>query len=50
MPKVIIVEPDITEEENQKNWQRVEEILNSIAQDLKITQDEDVELKDCCNL
>lgn len=32
MPEIIIVEPDITDEENEKNWERVQEVINSIIQ------------------
>ncbi len=34
MPKVIIVEPDITPEENEENLKRIIEVLESIAQKL----------------
>ncbi|ACA46312.1 hypothetical protein CFSAN001628_006729 [Clostridium botulinum CFSAN001628] len=34
MPKVIIVEPDITPEENEENLKRVIEVLESIAQEI----------------
>lgn len=33
MPKVIILEPDITEEQNEENLKRVIEVLESIAQE-----------------
>ncbi|WP_278523244.1 hypothetical protein [Clostridium cochlearium] len=33
-PKVIIVEPDVTEEENEENLRRIEEVLQSIADEL----------------
>ncbi|EJT6501410.1 TPA: hypothetical protein K8N36_000950 [Clostridium perfringens] len=32
--KVTIVEPDITEEENEKNWQMVLKALEPIAQEI----------------
>lgn len=34
MPKITIVEPDITPEENEENLKRVIEILESIAQEI----------------
>lgn len=34
MAKVIIVEPDISEEENEENLKRVIEVLESIAQEI----------------
>lgn len=30
MSEVIIVEPDITDEENQENWEEVQEVINLI--------------------
>lgn len=30
MPEVIIVEPDITDEENQENWEKVQQVINLI--------------------
>lgn len=32
--KVTIIEPDITEEENEKNWQMVLKALEPIAQEI----------------
>lgn len=34
MPKVTIIEPDITPEENKENLKRVIEVLESIADEL----------------
>lgn len=34
MPKVIIIEPDITLEENEENLKRVIEVLESITQEI----------------
>lgn len=34
MPKVIIIEPDITPEENEENLKRVIEVLESITQEI----------------
>ncbi|EES49406.1 hypothetical protein [Clostridium botulinum] len=36
MIEVIIVEPNITEEENSKNLKEVEEILEEIVREIKI--------------
>lgn len=30
MPEVIIVEPDITDEENHENWEKVQQVINLI--------------------
>jgi hypothetical protein len=35
MAKVIIIEPDITPEENIRNWKRVEEIINIIVNEVR---------------
>lgn len=34
MAKVIIIEPDITEEENQRRWNIVKEILHEIDKEI----------------
>ncbi|ABS33903.1 hypothetical protein CFSAN002367_23791 [Clostridium botulinum CFSAN002367] len=34
MPEVIIVEPDITDEENQENWEKVQQVINLIYQEI----------------
>ncbi|KZL94326.1 hypothetical protein CLMAG_13790 [Clostridium magnum DSM 2767] len=34
MAKVIIVEPNISEDENQQNWKKVQEVLENIAQEI----------------
>lgn len=34
MPKIIIIEPDITPEENEENLKRVIEVLESITQEI----------------
>ncbi|WP_202905401.1 hypothetical protein [Clostridium botulinum] len=38
MIEVIIVEPNITEEENSKNLKEVEEILEEIVREIKIRE------------
>lgn len=40
---VIIVEPDITEEENRLNWQQVIEALKPIAKEIHENVEEDKE-------
>lgn len=34
MAEVIIVEPDITDEENKENWEKVQQIINLIYQEI----------------
>ncbi|ACA44024.1 hypothetical protein CFSAN001628_005829 [Clostridium botulinum CFSAN001628] len=34
MPEVIIIEPDITDEENQENWEKVQQVINLIYQEI----------------
>ncbi|EPY2273651.1 hypothetical protein ACXAUS_002519 [Clostridium sporogenes] len=34
MPKVTIIEPDITDEENQENWEEVQRVINLIYQEI----------------
>lgn len=36
MSRVIIVEPDITDEENQSNWEKINDVINAIADELEI--------------
>ncbi|ERI90321.1 hypothetical protein HMPREF1982_03924 [Clostridiales bacterium oral taxon 876 str. F0540] len=42
MAKVIIVEPDITPEENERNWRRTEEIINLIINEVRMQDEKDV--------
>jgi hypothetical protein len=44
MPRVIIVEPDITPEENERNWKRVEDIINQIVDDLRMKDEKELDL------
>lgn len=34
MAEVIIVEPDITDEENKENWEKVQNVINLIYQEI----------------
>ena len=34
MPEVIIVEPDITDEENHENWEKVQQVINLIYREI----------------
>ncbi len=34
MAEVIIVEPDITDEENKENWEKVQQVINLIYQEI----------------
>jgi hypothetical protein len=42
MAKVIIIEPDITPEENERNWRRTEEIINLIINEVRMQDEKDV--------
>ena len=42
MAKVIIIEPDITPEENERNWRRAEEIINLIINEVRMQDEKDV--------
>lgn len=43
MAKVIIIEPDITPEENERNWKRVEEIINLIANEVRMQDKKEID-------
>jgi sugar diacid utilization regulator len=42
MAKVIIIEPDITPEENERNWRRTEEIINLIINEIRMQDEKDI--------
>jgi hypothetical protein len=42
MAKVIIIEPDITPEENERNWRRTEEIINLIINEVRMQDEKDI--------
>ncbi len=42
MAKVIIIEPDITPEENERYWRRTEEIINLIINEVRMQDEKDV--------